>query len=96
MPSREDIIDKLRELKPVYEREGVLLEGLFGSFARGEATESSDIDILVDFTKVPDLLSFIEIEDKLSRQLDGVVDLVPKRKVKEELREQIFGEVIAL
>lgn len=53
---------------------------LFGSLARDEATEKSDVDVLVDFSQTPDLLTFIELEEKLKRALGKNVDLVPKVK----------------
>lgn len=48
-PSREEILALLRRKKPELEaRFGVRSMGLFGSYAIGEATEQSDVDILVD------------------------------------------------
>jgi len=43
---KEKILLKLKELKPVYEIEGFVILGIFGSYARDEADEKSDIDIL--------------------------------------------------
>ena len=48
---KEEILQKLKELKPKYEAEGFEILGLFGSYARDEATEGSDIDILIDTKK---------------------------------------------
>ena len=48
--NRDEILDTLRAHKPVLaERFGVSGLALFGSFARGQATDSSDVDILVSF-----------------------------------------------
>jgi predicted nucleotidyltransferase len=69
---------------------------LFGSYARGEATKSSDVDILVDFEITPDLLTFIELEEFLSDKLQRSVDLVPARKLKQSLKKEILGEAISL
>lgn len=69
---------------------------IFGSYAREEQTSNSDIDILVDFDKTPDLITFIEIEDYLSNKLHRSVDLVPKRKLKPQLKTQILNEAIAI
>ena len=69
---------------------------IFGSYAREEQTDKSDIDILVDFIKTPDLLTFIEIEEYLSHQLHRRVDLIPKRKLKRQLKEQVLREAIAI
>ncbi|HIP12424.1 MAG TPA: nucleotidyltransferase [Arcobacter sp.] len=46
MISKEDIILKIKEIKPIYEQEGLVLLGLFGSYAKNEANENSDIDLL--------------------------------------------------
>ena len=43
---------------------------LFGSYARGDANNNSDVDILVEFTKTPDLLTFIELEEFLSKKIE--------------------------
>ena len=43
-----EIIKKLKELKPIYQKEGFIILGLFGSYARKKAKENSDIDILYD------------------------------------------------
>lgn len=69
---------------------------LFGSFARNEQLVDSDIDLLVEFKKTPDLLTFIELEEYLSTSLQNSVDLVPKRKLKAEIRDQILKEAIAI
>ena len=68
---------------------------LFGSFARNEQSVNSDIDLLVEFKKTPDLLRFIELEEYLSTSLQNSVDLIPKRKLKAEIRDQILKEAIA-
>jgi hypothetical protein len=55
---REHILAKLREQRDHIEREyGLRLIGLVGSVARGEATETSDIDVMVDVTGRPTLFS---------------------------------------
>ena len=69
---------------------------LFGSLARDEATEKSDVDVLVDFSQTPDLLTFIELEEKLKSALGKNVDLVPKRKLRAELSQSILQEAIAV
>jgi predicted nucleotidyltransferase len=69
---------------------------LFGSYARDEQNEDSDIDLLVDFKKTPDLLTFIELEELLSNSLQKHVDLVPRRKLKMAIKEQVLKEAIAI
>ena len=97
MTSLNLIKERIRTIKPVlmskYEI-GKLY--IFGSYAREEQSDKSDIDLLVDFEKVPDLLTFIEMEEYLSRQLHKKVDLVPRRKLKTQIREQVLKEAIAI
>ena len=50
MIEKNEIISKLKELKPLYSKEGFIIKGLFGSYSRDEATENSDIDMLVEAT----------------------------------------------
>ena len=42
---KEEILNKLKELKPIYQKEGLEIVGLFGSYAKDNETEYSDIDI---------------------------------------------------
>jgi predicted nucleotidyltransferase len=74
MLTREAIIDRLRESYPHLAAEyGVKKLGVFGSFARGTATETSDVDLVVEFQR-PLGLKFIELveylEDLLGRRVD--------------------------
>jgi hypothetical protein len=52
---KNEIISKLKELKPLYSQEGFIIKGLFGSYSTNNATAQSDIDILVEST--PDFAS---------------------------------------
>jgi uncharacterized protein len=68
--------------------------GIFGSFVRGEQKKGSDIDIIVDFSEIPDLLKFIELERYLRKLLKKKVDLVDKQGIRPQLRDIIIKEVI--
>ena len=68
--------------------------GIFGSFVRGEQNKRSDIDILVEYYELPDLLKLIELERLLQRILRKKVDLVEKSGIRPELRERILHEVV--
>ena len=56
MTSKEYILNALRNSKPELYRFGIRDIGLFGSYARNEHSEKSDIDILIDFN--PDMESY--------------------------------------
>ncbi|MEW6200761.1 MAG: nucleotidyltransferase family protein [bacterium] len=67
---------------------------VFGSYVRREEKKRSDVDILVDFYEVPDLLKFIEIERCLKNLLGVKVDLVRKPALRIELRDKILSEAV--
>jgi predicted nucleotidyltransferase len=93
----EEIKTKLEKLKPTLRRQYQLKSvGVFGSFARGDQTEKSDIDILVEFTQpnTIDLFDFIDLEDFLSKKLEIKVDLVTKNALKPMLKDQILKETV--
>jgi uncharacterized protein len=68
--------------------------GIFGSFVRGEQKKRSDIDILVEYSELPDLLKLIELENRLQKLLKRKVDLIEKSGIRTELKERILKEVV--
>lgn len=72
--------------------------GIFGSYIRDEATENSDLDILVEFEPQATfgLLTFCELENYLSELLSLKVDLVMKDGLKLYLSQNILQEVVYL
>ena len=78
----------------VQEKYGVKEIGVFGSFARGEQKRQSDIDILVEYSELPDLLKLIELENRLQKLLKRKVDLIEKSGIRTELKEIILKEVV--
>lgn len=92
--SNEMIEVKLKENKQIL-KEKFFVEkiGYFGSYARGEQTEDSDIDILVELSK-PLGWDFIDLKEFLEEILDREVDLVTVKALKPQLKDQILNEVI--
>ncbi len=89
------IIMKLRENMPVLrEKYKVKYLGVFGSYVRGEQKKSSDLDILVEFSKTIDLFKYIELENYLSEKLGVKVDLVMKDTLKPRIKDRILNEAI--
>jgi len=70
--------------------------GVFGSYVRGEQTNKSDVDVLVQFKQEAhiELLKYVELEIFLNEQLDVKVDLVAKGSLKHSLKERISSEVV--
>lgn len=70
--------------------------GVFGSYARGEQTELSDLDLLIDFVEPLNLLELIGLEQELSEVLGMKVDLVTQGSVNELLRSRIEADLIRI
>jgi predicted nucleotidyltransferase len=87
----------LEKLKPVLKKQFQVENiGVFGSFARGEKTSKSDIDIVVEFYEpnTIDLFDFVRLEEFLSKELGIKVDLVTKKALKPLIKDQILRETI--
>ena len=67
--------------------------GVFGSVARGEAVEQSDVDLLVRFDKSKGLLALIKLERELADAIGKKVDLLTEASISPYLRDRILGEV---
>jgi hypothetical protein len=71
--------------------------GIFGSFARGDNKKGSDIDILVEFKKIPSLLALIKLENDLSDILGTKVDLVTTGALKNKrIKKSIKKDLISI
>lgn len=71
----------------------VAMMGVFGSQARGEADDQSDIDLLVRFSKRKSLLALIALERQLSDALERKVDLLTEAALSPHLRARILGDL---
>ncbi|MES0336068.1 MAG: nucleotidyltransferase family protein [Candidatus Magnetobacterium sp. LHC-1] len=68
--------------------------GVFGSVARGKETETSDVDVLVEFAEPVDIFEVIDFKEFLGNLLDKTVDLVSVKALKPFLKDKILNEVI--
>ena len=78
VPTLARVLTILRAQEPVLRRRGILHAGVFGSVARGDATSTSDIDIVVeiDYATGFDTMDLIDIEESLGHVLRRRVDVV--------------------
>ena len=65
---------------------------LFGSYLRGGQRKRSDLDVLVEFDRVPSFFEFIRLERYLSELLKIKVDLVMKSSLKPAIGRRILEE----
>lgn len=72
--TRDDVLAKLRDLKPWLAEQGIGRVRLIGSYARDEARPDSDIDLIVELTR-PMGLDFFRIERELSERLGATVEM---------------------
>lgn len=85
-------IEKVKsKILPVLKQAGVTKSSLFGSYVRGDQTESSDIDILVELPKGKSLFDFVDLQLKLEEILDRKVDLVEYSTIKPRLKPYILS-----
>lgn len=93
MRQAADIETKLHELKPILaDKFNVSRIGYFGSYATGDQTEKSDLDLLVEFSK-PIGWEFFTLEKFLEKELGLNVDLVTKDALKERIKVPILNQV---
>ena len=90
----QDIIKTLSTHKPELQSLSVRSLWIFGSAARGQATEHSDVDMLIEFERQIGLFHFTRVRRRLSEILGCEVDLVTRQALREEMREQILQEAI--
>lgn len=82
MASLQDIKRVLKDNKVrLYKKYGLRDMAIFGSYSRGQQTEASDIDILVDFQQ-PIGIQFIDLAEELETLLHHRIDLVSKKGIK--------------
>jgi len=101
--SANDVYEKLKHLKPILYSDGINILGVFGSYARGDYTNNSDIDILYEIQDIKAFMqkykgfsAFSKLADTkefLKKELAKEVDFVDKDTLNEIGKEFILKEV---
>ena len=90
-------IDNIKnKIVPILKQAGIKKSSLFGSYARGDQTKSSDIDILVELPKGKSLFDFIDLKLKLENALRKKVDLGEYSTIKPRLKPYILNNQIQI
>lgn len=90
-------IEKIKnKILPILKQAGAKKSSIFGSYVRGDQTENSDIDILVDFPRGKSLFDFIDLELKLEEALGKKVDLGEYATIKPRLKDYILKEAVQI
>ena len=75
-------IDEIAErVRPVAERYGITKVYLFGSYARGDATEESDVDLMISYRKLTGAFALGGVYADFKEALDKPVDVVSERAI---------------
>lgn len=96
MDMRELLESKREEILRIARAHGARNVRVFGSVARGEAAETSDIDFLVDFEPGTSLLQHGAMIAELEELLGRKVDVAPEKMLKERVRDRILREAVSL
>ena len=93
--TKQELEKKLAAHRNELRKMGVISLAVFGSVARNESTQQSDIDLLVDFDRDVGLFHLFEIQHRLE-EIIGVpkVDLIQKGAIHPALRERILSEAV--
>lgn len=91
---RDRVLSILRDRWETLQNLGVASLALFGSVARDEAGENSDVDLLVEFELPLTFDRYMDVKFFLEDLLEKRVDLVTWRSLKPQLREEVTREVV--
>ncbi len=91
---RDEILKTLGEHRAELQRLGAKSLAIFGSVARDQAREDSDVDILVEFNSPPTFGHYMDLKFYLEDLLGRKVDLVPRRTLKPRIRPTVEAEAI--
>ena len=91
---RSDLLQRLQTLAPWTRAQGIVRLRVFGSHARDEAGDASDIDLIADFDRQPSLIELLAIEQELALRLGAPVDLAMTSGLKARARARIEAEAV--
>jgi len=95
MKTRQEVLEKLRDTKAELARHyGVRQLALFGSYAKNEQTEASDIDVVVDFEKPISGLLFVSLAEAIEAAVGIPTDVVPADGIKPRYRDFIEKDMV--
>jgi len=85
-----------KKILPILKKYGVNRAGILGSVVRGEDSEDSDVDILVEIENRMSLLDFVGLKLELEEVIGRKVDLGEYDAIKPIIKEQILKEEVSL
>lgn len=96
-PNKQLTVKEIKDKAfPILKQAQVKRAALFGSYARGDETETSDIDILVDLADKSTLIDLIGLQQDLEETLQKKVDVVEYAGIKPRIKESIMQQQISI
>jgi predicted nucleotidyltransferase len=94
---KDEILTTLRNLRETVRRDYCAeIEGIFGSYARGEQRSDSDLDVLVTFREKAHILHLVGLAQFLEEVLQRKVDVVSQRTLRDEIRPGVWKDLVRL
>jgi len=93
---KKDIERLEKKIIPILKRHDIVKAGIFGSFARGEATRKSDVDILIRFKGRKSLLDLARVEIELEKKIRRKADVLTYDSINPLLKERILKEEVRI
>lgn len=91
----EEIQKIKKEVSPVLKKYPISYAGIFGSYARGEEKENSDVDIMIKLK--PDssfsLFDLIGVENELAKKIGKKVDLATEKSIGKYIKNSVFRDL---
>ena len=85
---------RLKACEKDIRRLGIRQLGIFGSYARGDQDQKSDLDLAAEFVETPSLLGLIRAERYLSERIGVKVDLVNRKGLKPRFSKAIRRDLV--
>lgn len=93
--NRAEMMKFLRESRPIVaEKYKAEVQGIFGSYARGEEKPGSDVDVLVEFKEGASLFDLVDLADFLEENFKRPVDIVSTRALRKELEPSVRRDLM--
>ena len=89
-------INHRASIEQIAQKNNIKYLGLFGSYARGEQTPESDIDLLIDFKTTVDFFELYEVEQELADLLQKKIDLVTIKGLSKHIKPYIQDDLTTL
>ena len=86
----------IKKMLPILKQYDVVRADVFGSYARGDATQKSDLDLLVEMKGRKSLLDLSSLKLDLQDNLKKNVDVVTYRSIYPPLKSHIYKDTVSI